>query len=822
MGNIGAFRLSNDNTVDRVTETDFILDVIKKQTADLLIIYAESGIGKSTLANRVLKNLPIEMIPVCVKTNPENNSVLLEEGGYLNRVFNCCVNLFHRYKDIYPKNTFDYFVSHNKSCIIKKDALESMFGSISPDNIEASSEVALGKYVASRLFKLYEYNSYNKLSLPDKNSMLIAHEYIKYLLKNQSICINIDNIQNIDYYSFELLIEWVSVATRGSFFLFEYTINQVNDTHKLIQLATRFQNLDMDVQLLPLGGLDFENSIQALKKSQPSLKRDDKFFEELKVFYIHHSRGNMQKLLDFGLKYSADSILKKGYDPTYEKLAFLPSNAKYITAIIILHGGEMEAALLKHIISSSVVPLVIDYERQIENLIEAEIIKENGQLFSIYHASLTDSWHNHEDILNKYNLTAFKNSTAYYERELQNKSFNSTENIEQALFFLLKTYAKYAPEKILSIVQEMKFMVSERIRPEQIFEFFLMFLEYIKGQEHLHIDSLYEMMLFCFHHGLFKNCLYLLQLLEDIPSECNKDIIFIYKVNCIEYLELHQEAIELCNNRLEEPLDNRQKYNCFLLLIGCHRSLNQMSEVLTYVNNIKNIPSYQNYNEYGIFLRLSEIYMSRKEALPFVADSIIFFKNNKNSFMEAKSRITYAFLLAVTDDISKAHKELEICEKLVESTHYWESVIYLNKAAMLLLQNNYGNDVELLLKKAELMTNSSFDLLLILTLQLINKTEARSEDKDHYLLKRICRLLAHETDKHLIALVAYDLYLYFQRNTQPEKSDEYHKIAIKTQEYNETVKCHLAHKVNPNTPNLFKTKWCIGFTFFWNVDYNDY
>ena len=46
MNKLISTRLSNDNTVDREVETAFILKIIEGKTADLLILYAQSGVGK--------------------------------------------------------------------------------------------------------------------------------------------------------------------------------------------------------------------------------------------------------------------------------------------------------------------------------------------------------------------------------------------------------------------------------------------------------------------------------------------------------------------------------------------------------------------------------------------------------------------------------------------------------------------------------------------------------------------------------------------------------------------------------------------------------
>lgn len=106
MNKLISTRLSNDNTVDREVETAFILKIIEGKTADLLILYAQSGVGKSTLSNRVLRIVP-EYIPICVRTSPENNNKLQPEGTFLEKVFNCFVSFFYLYKDEYPKYCFD-------------------------------------------------------------------------------------------------------------------------------------------------------------------------------------------------------------------------------------------------------------------------------------------------------------------------------------------------------------------------------------------------------------------------------------------------------------------------------------------------------------------------------------------------------------------------------------------------------------------------------------------------------------------------------------------------------------------------------------------
>ena len=222
--------------------------------------------------------------------------------------------------------------------------------------------------------------------------------------------------------------------------------------------------------------------------------------------------------------------------------------------------------------------------------------------------------------------------------------------------------------------------------------------------------------------------------------------------------------------------------------------------------------------QYGTFLRLSEIYMSRYEALPYVRESVTFFNNRNEKIMEARARLTYFFLLALTSDLSLAYDELNHCKRLVNSVHYWDGILALNEGSILLLQEKYGKKADYLLRKAELSINSPFDMLLTLTMLMINEYETLQKEVNKTLLKRIEKLLLNESDKHLICLVAYDLYLYFSKTGDAKQAQKYRQIAENTMEYNVSISYKMKGDINPYTPNLFETDWGIGFTFFWNVD----
>lgn len=810
---------SSDNTVDRTKETKLILTEIEEGTANIICLASKTGIGKSTLAKKILKQVS-GFIPIRVRTNPENISESVTEGLFLSKIFDTLVNYFEKNNDDFPICSFASYLRSNRDGGVKRESWENLINEITGDNTLQDAGISLSQYLLSRIFNLNEYNPDHKITLCDKDSMLLAHRYIKFVLKQAPLLINIDNIQNIDSYSRQFFLDWSFSCERNSVFLLEYTISEKNNQEKLLSLLHEFEDADLNVKLLQLSPLDSENALNAVKNIHRTTEDNSQaFFEAAQNFYIFHSKGNMQKLIDYTLQYSENSLLKKCYDPTLERIKLLNDSKQFILAIIILHGGEIDAWTLEYIVKTSTMPYIFSYESLIEDMDSVDhIVTIKDDIVSIQHASTIDSWNNHSEIFDKYNLLAYSLCEKYYLNFIHNKTkVIYKQNVNQAMLFLLKVYSKYEKNKLENLISNINSMVSDQITPEHVWEYYLIFLDYIKGKENEHISSLYDMILFCFNHALYKNCLYIIELIEKYADVANQDFLFVYKINCFEYLEV-QEATAICQQRLSKTTDYGQLYNLYLLLMGRYRSINNMEKVLFYKNKILEIPDYDKMTQYGIFLRLSEIYMRRDDALPFVKKSVEFFETSGNQYMEAKSRLTYFFLLALTSDLKFATDELHRCKNLVAEMHYWDGILALNEASLLLLQKQYGGKVDSLLSIAELTINGSFDLLLTLSMKLINQYETTHACVDKILLKQIESLLVNETDQHLICLTAYNLYLYFEKIGNSKEAMKYRCLATDTQKHNITVAFRLAKQVNPRTPNLFLTDWCVGFTFFWNVD----
>lgn len=289
---------SSEKIVDRQKEQQIIQNELTSPKSDLTIIYSESGVGKSALTERI-RRVSSNMLPISVVTRPENNGDNPVEGTFLADIFNAIVQTMQKKKSSYRKCTFEYYLVHNKDASVKRKSLEKMFDGIQYKEIFQSFGWLFTKYLFSRVFQLYEFNSYEFLQLRDRDSMLIASDYIRYVLNSTPILLSIDNVQNMDSYSLQLMTDWLLLKKGGSYLILEYTVANTDDLSSLMDFVQYLQNYSLRIKLLRLPYLKTEDALKAIGFVQSELSDKSAFLPAAKKFYETQSGGSMRSLLDF-------------------------------------------------------------------------------------------------------------------------------------------------------------------------------------------------------------------------------------------------------------------------------------------------------------------------------------------------------------------------------------------------------------------------------------------------------------------------------------------------------------------------------------------
>lgn len=806
----------NDNVIDRTTESLDIIKAISNQRGKVIFLYSPTAFGKSTITKRIINSIPNldianKPLILSIKTPPKNKSDMVQKGEYIQLIF---TNLVERLKTSDKGLSIVDYIQKSGSNSFNKECITEMARAVENDT---KIRDALIKETTLKAFKHFAPETVATLAVSKKDNLTFALGYIEYVLDSGNLLFHMDNIQNMDPDSKKELINWLGKYKTNNY-LFEYTLSEENTFIEFKAQIDYLDNIGINTEIFRIKALETKDAIDVLKvdRNIPTII-DAKFINEAEQFYENNSKGHIRQLQDFAIQYNPLSN-KNVYDSTLERLKGLPKESIYILSIIVMHNGKIKKSTLNTILNkycdTNFIIIGIDnIVQQLES--DYDFIVSTEEYSSLVHASIIDSWEK-SDYFYKYNLIAYKNCNKYYQSILNSPIADNIDK-EEAVLFLLENCIKYDSEKLEIIFNKYQKIINDSVMPSQFFECIKSLIVNYKDDLKLFIPFLYKISQFLFDHNLYKDCLFVIKEITDFNhKETIKDMI--YRINCLEYLENHEDALYLCLQGLKKAENDVEKYYLYLLLAGCYRSLNQLDNCKLQFQNIESIPNFKSYPQYGIFLRLKETYLTRKQAITPAKQSVKFFVKNKLIVQEIKSRITYSFLIA-TQDLDKAKKEINICENLVNTVGLFKNIIYLNKASILLLEKHFGDEVESLLKKAMHNTESPFDTLLILTMLLINYVESKESGEIKFIINQIIELLKSESDKHLLALVSYNLYKYYKQIGDNRNAEKYFLLANQFKSANKTVEYKLDNKINSATPTLFTIDWCVGFTFFWSVDY---
>ena len=105
-------------------------------------------------------------------------------------------------------------------------------------------------------------------------------------------------------------------------------------------------------------------------------------------------------------------------------------------------------------------------------------------------------------------------------------------------------------------------------------------------------------------------------------------------------------------------------------------------------------------------------------------------------------------------------------------------MLLVNRAAIMLLDNDFSEEVWDLLEQSELSAVVPFDKLAILNNKLIWCIENKAFMKADLIVNQIRRLFSFEPDKHLHSFMNYNLYLFYSELGVISEAEKYYKNAV--------------------------------------------
>ncbi len=802
--------------------------ILSRECAQIIFIYSETGVGKTALTYQLLKLLgtaeentlciSVSMNPINCATNINNNDYAVAVFKKLYKTFskkNYTIGLIN--KKQYNKFNFGKYVTNVKSPKIKKHLLEfieekfikteQITGDIFKDTIDV---------LFQRIFKIGIFDEDSIVEEIEKN-IAIVNDYIEYVFEENKVFIHIDNIQNIDMFSKQYLLDWIccSQNQRNVFFL-EYTIPDGDSIDLNLARFIDFLSLSQ-VEIIKVG-LDKLAETDAIKiavSQLPEKSEDENFINNIRAHYTVESNGNIFELEKYILTY--DLYSKDIINNALQRSLFLLNkNEKFVISILILHNGRILIRTLQALLKQSDLLLLED---EIENLIAGmEHIKIEDDCYTLKHASIIDTWKGSASLRKeKEYFIAYNCCVKYYSNILKNKNFFLITR-SKCISLLLDLYAEFDPQALVSLIDELEEISISVLSPHHVWKKISIIYKSIFSFADRFEDEIYHIIRICLHCELFEKAQYCLENILSSQFRKSKKWI-LYRCLIYSLRERHLEVLEYIEKNIHKFDIETDRY-FYLFKISSLRSLNQKTELQMLIKMLHENQIFQNGYTAGCFLRLSEIYENRENAISNIKQSIELFDRMQDIEQASKSRISLSYLLAVSGDLVSALSESNIAESNLVATIRNRCIFNVNKSALLLLSGDFTVKVWDLLNEAESLTNMIFNRIAIFINKLIYCMETKNYEAGELCAEKLINELQNESDRHVIAIGAYNLYLYYTQTDRIQIASKFYHIAYENRHYCTTLWARLEPTMKQESASnfLLSKLWHVCFLSYWDID----
>lgn len=802
--------------VDRDEDADLILEDIQNNMQNRIhILYSKTAIGKSSLVTKVLDKYDgLKYHVIRIKTIP-NNTADDSAWEFLEEIFKGISEYFEKLDtDPLYELKFSEYIRFGNDLQNQKSKLEKssnyfFTGDDKKGFIKRGLHI-LFKYV----FSIDEFDPEKVIYSETLESRRIKSNYIKMVMGKCPLLLAIDNLQNIDRYSLKCIREWFLGCPDGNhYFLFEYTFNEIGDKYglnNLIDVLSPYVN----ITTCEIPATDACYIIDIINRRIDEIPEDLEFSINILNHYSKVSNGNIKEIKDYCITYkkeyqSSKSELENGTLRNIKEASY--PNGQYILALIILLGGSISIHLLKKLCADNF-PL----KRELEDLNEKNLIISFQQNIELDHASIADQWkHNIQYFQNIENL-AYTNLKHYFLADLKGRDI---EKRNTAWRVLLKLYSQKEPFLIKDLLPILEEHIISSVSTEKAWDYIYEGFLSLKSNPLEYKVILYKMLGICFRLELYSEGYEIIEFLEDFSS-FNSDMMFIlHKLLFLVAIDQHDKAISIYESvKNDFNMHTRMGLNLMLTVLCSYRYAGRLDLCMEIHRTIFKDSKYKKYLEYGYFLRLTNIYLHNRKAISFARKSIKFFHHLCDSYQEGKSLITYAKLLAGLGQYKKALRELSKASLLLKNSNIRNNVLWVNEAAILLMQGIHTNYVWELLCKSEYTAVISYDKLAIVVVKLAWCYENKDFSNVDSLIIEGEKLILQEPDLHIHALFYYNVYAICLLRKDNHTAREYYQRVLNLKNQSRYVRARFEGPKTKEEAERLKHPWFICYLSFWNHD----
>lgn len=809
----------SDVIVDREVESDEIVRIIEQNWDKKTVhfIWSETAIGKTSLITKVIEKYDDSDCDIIrIKTKPCNADNGDTAWYYLQELFNGVTKYFEKLE---AENgyalTFDNFLNEYNDDSVNRtrlaSSLETVFGSDSRKGLLKN----ICYVVLRKILKLNEYSTSQYKHDTSVESVLVRINYIGYVLKQRKVLLIIDNFQNIDDQSLDCFGDWINDIDSNIYFLLEFT--HTPNSNKFDEQKDFFTGLGAKVIKTELAPINKTYIIDIVHRNVKNLSDDIAFNINVVNHYEKVSLGNLRELIDYSVTYEQhdDTNEVENNDTENGTYQILHSINDYETlamlSLIIYHKGKIKRKNAEMIFSPE-----LDISRAIHKLLELNLIEETDDFYELKHASIIDQWEKHIDEFEQINTVVYGRTKKYYLEYLESSNIGESNEAWTRLLYL---YSKVEPFEIKRLLPQLESQIIISISPEDSWDYIKQLYDIIKEDVLKNKELLFRLLEICYKLELYANGYEILCLLEDSGQFSQSNLLLLHKLLYLSALDQHEEVVELFENiKSEISLESRIGLNMMLACLSSYRYTGQIAECLNIHKKILNTPIYKTYQEYAIFLRLTNIYLPNKKALKYAKQSVELLDRQNNIYQKGKSQITYAKLLAGLGKNDRALNILRQAEEALKNHAIRGNVLWVDEADILMDQGIYDNRVWELLQKSEFTAVIPYDKIAIIIVKLAWCYENNEFARANRLIERGQNIISLEPDHHIHALFYYNAYAVLNKAGETERSQIYYNKAYALKEHSRYIKARIDGPKTKEEKNRIKHPWYIIYLSFWNHD----
>ncbi len=810
--------------VDRDEDVNAILNYIDElNKLSVIVIKSPLGVGKYAVVRKICEKKCNDYTIIDPSYISEDSEKI--KGEYLYNIACELTNYYNKKYNAdkaYKKYTFNYFFKKHKDSKLKYSIAN--LRALSENGISKASIFSVAINTVLRIFgsPLEDLDNDTK-----KQIMLsLGQDYIKYIFETEKIILVLRNVQFMDIESIRSIVEIANNKNNKSgIMLMTYDTDAFNSYSKyktfLEYIKVYDRVLEYNLKSLPF------NYVMDLLRSTLSncIVQYEPYIFDL---YNLNESVNLNFILDQAFNALTESNnTKLSINSSDSKFKYLTNTELFILSIIDIFGGSIDIELLIELynntfsIESNSILL-----RSLGLLVEKRIISKIGNnSYSFCHKLINSHWHNYisnDSPLNSGVLVAAKCCLDYCKREIDNYNFQDPLTIEHYIFNIIRIFSLYISVDLDYLCNCIEMISNRFSTTEDIWYCLEKMMDYIQKDKRMYLDVYFTIIDLCCDIELYKEALQIWNEIEEVAMkatqfECDRANFTYCKLYYLN--EKYTELICFINSKIQGAKKNASLMYYYIFLIIALRATNKYNDIISVLNKIDEYRKrFTKTIQYGYFLRISETYKQRMEAIPDVEASVKVFEEKQLLEQKAKSLVSLSFLYSISGELDNAIQALDEA-KIIFGNKY-KNIIYNNEAVIYMLKGFFLEPTESLLRMASLLSNGNFSTAAIYSNQMIMYFELNNIPALMSCIKLTEKALEKIVDKHLIAVIAYNLY-FVTKEIDKSKSQKYMSIAKKYCEHDNVLKKRISNQ-SPSTPVehfLLKKPWHIVMLSFWEIDY---